>query len=109
LNGTTEAGKSWPKSSAAPFLAIAALLRFTGVSPDVLGLQDNVCTPPAQCRCHEALLHSSLHEFVRNRQETEGRAARIGTILGEIDGLQFLSARNVVDAMLMELEKIKRE
>jgi hypothetical protein len=90
-------------------LAISALLRFIGVSPDVAwfaGIMSVLL--PLSVAATKHYFTSVLDEFVRNRQETEGRAARVGTILGEIDGLQFSSAQKLVDATLIELEKIKR-
>jgi hypothetical protein len=51
---------------------------------------------------------TALNEFRQSQLETEGRAARIETILAEIDGQQFVHALKVVDSMLSELEKIKR-
>ncbi|MEK6301024.1 MAG: hypothetical protein AABO41_09910 [Acidobacteriota bacterium] len=90
-------------------LATSALLRFIGVSPDVAwfaGIMSVLL--PLSVAATKHYFTSVLHEFVRNRQETEGRSARIATILGEVDGLQFLSAQKVVDATLTELEKIKR-
>ena len=90
-------------------LAISALLRFIGVSADVAwfaGIMSVLL--PLSVAATKHYFTTVLQEFARNRQETEGKAARIGTILGEIDGLQFLNARKVVDEMLIQLEKINR-
>jgi hypothetical protein len=53
-------------------------------------------------------LTNVIQEVFRDQQETVGRAARIGTILGEVDGVQSLNAKKVVDEMLIELERINR-
>lgn len=90
-------------------IALSVSLRFIGISSDVAwfaGIMSVLL--PLTVVSTKHYLTTFLREFLNDRQETIGRAARISTILGEIDGLQFLNAQKVVDEMLLELEKINR-
>jgi hypothetical protein len=90
-------------------IALSESLRFIGISSDVAwfaGIMSVLL--PLTVVSTKHYVTTVLHEFLRDRQETIGRAARIGAILGEVDGLQFHNAQKVVDQMLLELEKINK-
>jgi hypothetical protein len=90
-------------------IGLSASLRFVGVSPDVAwfaGIMSVLL--PLTVISTKHYFTNVLHDLLHQRQERVGRAARIGAILEEVDGLQFLSAQKVVDELLIELEKINK-
>lgn len=90
-------------------VVISAILPFIGVSDDVAwfaGIMSVLL--PLSVATTKHYFTTVVHDVMQKHQAREGRAARVGTILEQLDGPQFLHAVKVVDSTLAKLEKIQQ-
>jgi hypothetical protein len=90
-------------------LVISAILPFIGISNDVAwfaGIMSVLL--PLSVTSTKHYFTTVVQDVKQKYLATEGRAAQVGTILGQLNGPQLEHATKVVDSTIEKLEKIQK-